>query len=69
MPDQAVDQILSQGEDLLARHERRKLTPFFSDLLGFTEIAKAMAAVRMAIEMQAAVVGRSTPGGRPQGST
>ncbi|MGH8694833.1 MAG: adenylate/guanylate cyclase domain-containing protein, partial [Burkholderiales bacterium] len=42
VPSQVADAILAGREETASRHERRKLTIFFSDLVGFTEIAEEL---------------------------
>ncbi len=42
VPTQVADQIMSGEVETVGRHERRKLTIFFSDLVGFTEISEIL---------------------------
>lgn len=42
VPAQVVDAIANSKTETVAGHERRKLTMFFSDLVGFTEISERM---------------------------
>ncbi|MEW6776844.1 MAG: adenylate/guanylate cyclase domain-containing protein [Bdellovibrionota bacterium] len=44
VPAQLADQILSGNYSVAAAHERRKLTIFFSDIVGFTEAADQLEA-------------------------
>lgn len=39
MPEQIADAVLSATPEAVGRHERRKLTIFFSDLVGFTDLS------------------------------
>ena len=39
VPEQVADAVLSDTPDAVDRHERRKLTIFFSDLVGFTDLS------------------------------
>lgn len=42
VPEQVADAVLSNRSEAVARHERRKLTIFFSDLVGFTDLSDEM---------------------------
>ena len=42
VPAQVVDAIANNQTQAVSRHERRRLTLFFSDLVGFTEISERM---------------------------
>jgi class 3 adenylate cyclase len=42
VPSQLADAMLSDGSGAAVAHERRRLTIFFSDLVGFTEIAEEL---------------------------
>lgn len=42
VPTQVADAILSGHEEMAEKHERRKLTIFFSDLVGFTDISEEL---------------------------
>jgi class 3 adenylate cyclase len=42
VPSQVADAIISGREEMAEKHERRKLTIFFSDLVGFTDIAEEL---------------------------
>jgi class 3 adenylate cyclase len=42
VPQQVADAVLSNRSDAIGRHERRKLTVFFSDLVGFTDLSDEM---------------------------
>jgi class 3 adenylate cyclase len=42
VPEQVADAVLSDAPDAIERHERRKLTIFFSDLVGFTDLSDEM---------------------------
>jgi class 3 adenylate cyclase len=42
VPEQVADAVLSNRSDAIGRHERRKLTIFFSDLVGFTDLSDEM---------------------------
>lgn len=42
VPSQVADSILSGQQAVVEKHERRKLTIFFSDLVGFTDISEEM---------------------------
>ncbi len=39
VPEQVADAVLSGTPEVIDRHERRKLTVFFSDLVGFTDMS------------------------------
>lgn len=39
VPEQVADAVLSDSPEAIERHERRKLTIFFSDLVGFTDLS------------------------------
>lgn len=39
VPEQVADAVLSDTPEAIGRHERRKLTIFFSDLVGFTDLS------------------------------
>ena len=39
VPEQVADAVLSDTPEAIERHERRKLTIFFSDLVGFTDLS------------------------------
>ncbi len=39
VPEQVADAVLSDKPEAIERHERRKLTIFFSDLVGFTDLS------------------------------
>ena len=39
VPEQVADAVLSGEPEAIERHERRKLTVFFSDLVGFTDLS------------------------------
>ena len=39
VPEQVADAVLSDAPEAIERHERRKLTIFFSDLVGFTDLS------------------------------
>jgi len=39
VPEQVADAVLSDTPEAIDRHERRKLTIFFSDLVGFTDLS------------------------------
>ena len=39
VPEQIADAVLSDAPEAMERHERRKLTIFFSDLVGFTDLS------------------------------
>lgn len=39
VPEQVADAVLSEEPEAIERHQRRKLTVFFSDLVGFTELS------------------------------
>ena len=39
VPEQVADAVLSGAPEAIERHERRKLTIFFSDLVGFTDLS------------------------------
>jgi class 3 adenylate cyclase len=42
VPEQVADAILSDAPEAIDRHERRKLTVFFSDLVGFTDLSEEL---------------------------
>jgi adenylate cyclase len=42
LPSQVADAIVSGREEIAERHERRKLTIFFSDLVGFTAVSEEL---------------------------
>jgi class 3 adenylate cyclase len=42
VPEQVAETVLSTTPETLERHERRKLTIFFSDLVGFTDLSDEM---------------------------
>lgn len=42
VPEQVVDAVLSDTAEAIEHHERRKLTIFFSDLVGFTDLSDEM---------------------------
>ena len=42
VPEQVADAVLSDAPEAIDRHERRKLTIFFSDLVGFTDLSDEM---------------------------
>lgn len=42
VPEQVADAVLSDTPEAIDRHERRKLTIFFSDLVGFTDLSDEM---------------------------
>ena len=42
VPEQVADAVMSSTPDTVDRHERRKLSIFFSDLVGFTDLSDEM---------------------------
>jgi class 3 adenylate cyclase len=42
VPEQVADAVLSDTPEAIDRHERRKLTIFFSDLVGFTDLSEEL---------------------------
>ena len=42
VPEQVADAVLSDTPEAIERHDRRKLTIFFSDLVGFTDLSDEM---------------------------
>ena len=42
VPEQVADAVLSATPEAVDRHERRKLTIFFSDLVGFTDLSEEL---------------------------
>jgi class 3 adenylate cyclase len=42
VPEQVADAVMSSTPDTVDRHERRKLTIFFSDLVGFTDLSEEL---------------------------
>ena len=42
VPEQVAEAVMSDTPEAIARHERRKLTIFFSDLVGFTDLSDEM---------------------------
>ena len=42
VPEQVADAVLSDAPETIDRHERRKLTVFFSDLVGFTDLSEEL---------------------------
>ncbi|MFL6090084.1 MAG: adenylate/guanylate cyclase domain-containing protein [Aeromicrobium sp.] len=42
VPEQVADAVLSNTPEAIDRHERRKLTIFFSDLVGFTDLSEEL---------------------------
>lgn len=42
VPEQVADAVVSNRSDAIGRHERRKLSIFFSDLVGFTDLSDEM---------------------------
>ena len=42
VPEQVADAVLSDSPESIERHERRKLTVFFSDLVGFTDLSEEL---------------------------
>jgi class 3 adenylate cyclase len=42
VPEQVADAVLSDTPQAIERHERRKLTIFFSDLVGFTDLSEEL---------------------------
>jgi len=42
VPEQVADAVLSGAPESIERHERRKLTIFFSDLVGFTDLSEEL---------------------------
>jgi adenylate cyclase len=42
VPEQVADAVLSSTPEAMERHERRKLTIFFSDLVGFTDLSEEL---------------------------
>jgi class 3 adenylate cyclase len=42
VPEQVADAVLSGTPEAIERHERRKLTVFFSDLVGFTDLSEEL---------------------------
>jgi class 3 adenylate cyclase len=42
VPEQVADAVMSSTPEAVDRHERRKLTIFFSDLVGFTDLSEEM---------------------------
>jgi hypothetical protein len=42
VPEQVADAVMSGTPEAVARHERRKLTIFFSDLVGFTDLSEEL---------------------------
>ncbi len=42
VPEQVAEAVLSDTPEAIERHERRKLTIFFSDLVGFTDLSDEM---------------------------
>jgi class 3 adenylate cyclase len=42
VPEQVADAVLSGANETVERHERRKLTIFFSDLVGFTDLSEEL---------------------------
>lgn len=42
VPEQVADAVLSSAPESIDRHERRKLTIFFSDLVGFTDLSEEL---------------------------
>lgn len=42
VPEQVAEAVLSDTPEAIERHERRKLTVFFSDLVGFTDLSEEL---------------------------
>ena len=42
VPEQVADAVMSNAHEAIERHERRKLTIFFSDLVGFTDLSEEL---------------------------
>jgi class 3 adenylate cyclase len=42
VPEQVADAVISDAPESIDRHERRKLTIFFSDLVGFTDLSEEL---------------------------
>jgi class 3 adenylate cyclase len=42
VPEQVADAVLSDTPEAIERHERRRLTIFFSDLVGFTDLSEEL---------------------------
>ena len=42
VPEQVAEAVLSDSPEAIDRHERRKLTIFFSDLVGFTDLSEEL---------------------------
>jgi class 3 adenylate cyclase len=42
VPEQVADAVVSNRSETFEKHERRKLTIFFSDLVGFTDLSDEM---------------------------
>ncbi len=42
VPEQVADAVMSGTSEAVARHDRRKLTIFFSDLVGFTDLSEEL---------------------------